>query len=113
MFLRSREPDPEVEAAIRRRDVESAPLPEREKALLRFVTILTEAAYKIADEHVQALRDHGWTDPQIAEAVYIGALFAFFNRVADAFGIEEPNFEGHPELDPNRRSPSGDDEPES
>jgi alkylhydroperoxidase family enzyme len=36
---------------------------------------------------VQALRDHGWTDPQIAEAVYITAMFAFFNRVADAFGI--------------------------
>jgi alkylhydroperoxidase family enzyme len=36
---------------------------------------------------VQALRDHGWTDPEIAEAVYITALFAFFNRVADAFGI--------------------------
>jgi alkylhydroperoxidase family enzyme len=36
---------------------------------------------------VQALRDHGWTEPQIAEAVYITAMFAFFNRVADAFGI--------------------------
>jgi alkylhydroperoxidase family enzyme len=36
---------------------------------------------------VQKLRDHGWTEPQIAEAVYIIAMFAFFNRVADAFGI--------------------------
>ena len=26
-------------------------------------------------------------DAQIAEAVYITALFAFFNRVADAFGL--------------------------
>ena len=27
------------------------------------------------------------TEPQIAEAVYITAMFAFFNRVADAFGV--------------------------
>ena len=33
------------------------------------------------------LRNHGWTERQIAEAVYITAMFAFFNRVADAFGI--------------------------
>ena len=48
---------------------------------------MTEAAYKTTHEDVQALRDLGWTDPQIAEAVYITAMFAFFNRVADAFGV--------------------------
>lgn len=48
---------------------------------------VTEAAYRTTPEDVQALRDYGWTDPQIAEAVYITAMFAFFNRVADAFGI--------------------------
>ena len=36
---------------------------------------------------MQTLRNHGWTEPQIAEAVYITAMFAFFNRVADAFGV--------------------------
>jgi alkylhydroperoxidase family enzyme len=51
------------------------------------VTKVTEAAYRTTTEDVQTLRDHDWTEPQIAEAVYIAALFAFFNRVADAFGI--------------------------
>jgi alkylhydroperoxidase family enzyme len=37
-------------------------------------------------------RDHGWTEPQIAEAVYITAMFAFFNRVADAFGISPQGY---------------------
>jgi alkylhydroperoxidase family enzyme len=41
---------------------------------------------------VQKLRDLGWTEPQIAEAVYITAMFAFFNRVADAFGIAPQNY---------------------
>lgn len=58
-----------------------------ERALLDYVTKVTEAAYRTSGEDVQKLRDHGWTEPQIAEAVYITALFAFFNRVADAFGI--------------------------
>lgn len=41
---------------------------------------------------MQALRDLGWTEPQIAEAVYITAMFAFFNRVADAFGISPQGY---------------------
>ena len=37
-----------------------------------------------------ALRDAGWSDPQIAEAVYVGALFNLFVRLADAFDIYPP-----------------------
>ena len=58
-----------------------------ERALLEYVTKVTEAAYRTTAEDVQVLRDHGWTEPQIAEAVYITAMFAFFNRVADALGV--------------------------
>ena len=58
-----------------------------ERALLDYVAKVTEAAYRTTNEDVQRLRDYGWTEPQIAEAVYITAMFAFFNRVADAFGI--------------------------
>lgn len=67
--------------------LDEAELSPAERALLEYVTKVTEAAYRTTREDVQVLRDHGWTDPQIAEAVYITAMFAFFNRVADAFGI--------------------------
>jgi alkylhydroperoxidase family enzyme len=67
--------------------LDEAELSPTERALLEYVTKVTEAAYRTTAEDVQLLRDHGWTDPQIAEAVYITAMFAFFNRVADAFGI--------------------------
>jgi alkylhydroperoxidase family enzyme len=53
---------------------------------------VTEAAYRTTPEDVQSLRDRGWTEPQIAEAVYITALFAFFNRVADAFGVPPQHY---------------------
>jgi alkylhydroperoxidase family enzyme len=67
--------------------LDEADLRPAERALLDYVTKVTEAAYRTTAEDVQALRNHGWTEPQIAEAVYITAMFAFFNRVADAFGI--------------------------
>ena len=63
-----------------------------ERALLAYVAKVTEAAYRTTQEDVQTLRDHGWTEPQIAEAVYITAMFAFFNRVADAFGISPQGY---------------------
>lgn len=53
---------------------------------------MTEAAYRTTSDDVQKLRDHGWTEDQIAEAVYITALFAFFNRVADAFGVPPQDY---------------------
>ena len=52
--------------------------------------IANEDLDRTTDEQVQELRDAGWSDPQIAEAVYDGALFAMFVRLADAFGIEPP-----------------------
>jgi uncharacterized peroxidase-related enzyme len=72
--------------------LEDAELSDAERALLEYAGKVTEAAYKTTAEDVQLLRDHGWTDPQIAEAVYITALFAFFNRVADAFGVPPQNY---------------------
>ena len=72
--------------------LDEAALNPAERALLEYVKKVTEAAYRTTSEDVQILRDHGWTDPQIAEAVYITALFAFFNRVADAFGIPSQGY---------------------
>lgn len=63
-----------------------------ELALLAYVKLITEAAYRSTAADVQTLRDAGWSENQIAEAVYITAMFAFFNRVADAFGVPPQNY---------------------
>jgi alkylhydroperoxidase family enzyme len=60
--------------------------------LLAYAEVITHAAYKSTHEDVQKLRDAGWTESQISEAVYVVALFAFFNRVADAFGVPSQNY---------------------
>jgi alkylhydroperoxidase family enzyme len=78
--------------ALAKGDLDGAGLSAAEHGLLQYVSKVTEAAYRTTHEDVQKLRDLGWTEPQIAEAVYITAMFAFFNRVADAFGIEAQNY---------------------
>lgn len=59
---------------------------------MEYVKLITEASASSTQRDVQKLRDLGWAESQIAEAVYITAMFAFFNRVADAFGIPPQNY---------------------
>ena len=78
--------------ALGRGDLSAAPVSAPERVLLEFVDLVTRHAYRTTDADVARLRAAGWIDAQIAEAVYITALFAFFNRVADAFGLEDPGY---------------------
>jgi len=59
---------------------------------LNYARLITEAAYRSTTDDVQKLRDQGWSEDQISEAVYIIAVFAFFNRVADAFGVPPQHY---------------------
>jgi alkylhydroperoxidase family enzyme len=80
----------ETAQALRDGDLAGARVTPGERLLLEYITTLTRHAYKITDGQVQGLRDAGWSDPQIAEATYIGALFNLFVRLADAFDIHPP-----------------------
>ena len=81
-------------AALRDGDLDAAGLTPKHRLLLDFVETLTRHAYRITDQQVQRLREAGWTDAQIAEAVYDGALFNLFVRLADAFDIHpDPSFD--------------------
>jgi len=86
----------ELGQALRDGRLEDLPVSEAERLLLEFVGTLTRHAYRITDEQVDGLRRAGWSDEQIAEAVYDGALFNLFVRLADAFDIHPP-----PVLDPD------------
>lgn len=79
-------------SAIFEGKLDQAGLTAAERALMDYVKIITEAAYRSTTEDVQKLRDVGWNESQIAEAVYITAMFAFFNRVADAFGVPSQDY---------------------
>ncbi|MGA7624643.1 MAG: carboxymuconolactone decarboxylase family protein [Candidatus Acidiferrales bacterium] len=72
--------------------LDEAELTPAERALMDYVGIITKDAARSTHADVQKLRDAGWREDQIAEAVYITALFAFFNRVADAFGVPSQDY---------------------
>jgi alkylhydroperoxidase family enzyme len=79
-----------VADALRDGDLDAANLDPPQRLLLEFAGTISKAAYRVTDEQVQALRDIGWSEEQIAEAAYVAALFSLFVRLADTFGIEPP-----------------------
>lgn len=78
--------------AILEGKLDEAGLTPAERALMIYVELITNAAPRSTHDDVQKLRDAGWSEDQIAEAVYIIAMFAFFNRVADAFGVPAQDY---------------------
>ena len=67
---------------------DSAKISDKDRALLAYVKVLTLEPAKVTDELVEAMRKAGWTDEQIFEASFITSLFAFLNRMADAYGLD-------------------------
>jgi len=78
--------------AILEGKLDQAGLTPAERVLLDYVELITKAAYQSTHEDVQTLRNAGWHEDQISEAVHITAMFAFFNRVADAFGVPSQDY---------------------
>ena len=74
-------------AAIQACDVRSAALSVQEQSLLGFVRKVTTASHAVSRKDMDALLEAGWSEPQIAETIHVAALFAAFNRMANAFGL--------------------------
>jgi len=77
------------------RDVDSAPLDEKTKALLRFTAKLTRQLPAVGAGDVDALRAAGWDDDAIYYAITTCALFNFYNRWITATGVPEMSREAH------------------
>jgi uncharacterized peroxidase-related enzyme len=63
------------------------PVDDRTKQLLRLVTKVTQAAYKITDDDWDTAESAGWTNAELLEAVFVAALFSFINRFVDSLGL--------------------------
>ena len=61
-------------------DLESSPLPESEKALMRFARKMTKDLPEMKEEDVAQLRDLGWNDEAIYYTILVVSLFNFYNR---------------------------------
>ena len=77
------------------KDLESSALPEKEKALFRFVDKVNHHSPEITATDMQPLYAAGWTDEAIYFAITVCALFNFYNRWIDASGVHALSDEAH------------------
>jgi alkylhydroperoxidase family enzyme len=78
-------------------DLEGSPLPEKEKALLRFVSKVNHHSPTMSSEDMKPLYDVGWADDAIYYAITVCSLFNFYNRWIDASGVHALSDEAHRE----------------
>jgi uncharacterized peroxidase-related enzyme len=79
------------------RDLDRAPLSDKEKLMLRFVIQVTKDLPSITRADLDTLRTAGWDDEAIYYAITTCALFNFYNRWITATGVPEMSSEAHRE----------------
>lgn len=89
-FLRAQGGSADLLNALRTASLDSPRLTAEERALLQFTARVNADSPRISRSDIEATIQSGWTEAQVAEAVHIAALFAAFNRIANAFGLASP-----------------------
>lgn len=75
-----------INAAIA--DIDSSPVDENFKPLLRYMKKLTLTPSYVAREDADAVRAAGWSDNQLHDAILVCGLHNFFNRWVDGCGAD-------------------------
>ncbi|MFD0204823.1 MULTISPECIES: carboxymuconolactone decarboxylase family protein [Saccharothrix] len=74
-----------------RADLDTAPVSDKLRALLRIAAAVQESGRKVTTELVEAARAQGATDVEIHDTVLIAAAFCMFNRYVDGLGTVAPD----------------------
>jgi uncharacterized peroxidase-related enzyme len=90
-FLRSQGGSDELLLALLNSKLDSSEISIKERCMLQFVGKITNESYRVSPDDINLLGACEWSQQEIAEAVHITALFACFNRVANAFGLPSQN----------------------
>jgi uncharacterized peroxidase-related enzyme len=85
--LRTQGGSAELLSALFNANLQDPSISLKDHRLLDFVGRITNESYKISPGDINLMTNIGWKVQEIAEAVHITALFACFNRVANAFGL--------------------------
>ena len=59
------------------------------RALCDFAIRVTRQPASVTEDEIQGLRNQGWSDAAIHDAIQVVSYFNYINRVADAVGIED------------------------
>ncbi len=68
-------------------DIETAPVPEKLRTLLRFVNALTLTPTELSRSHIEVLTEAGWDDLAINHAVGVASRYVMATRISHAHGI--------------------------
>jgi alkylhydroperoxidase family enzyme len=68
-------------------DYSSAPVSNREKALLAFIEKVATESNRVCQRDVDAVKAFGWSDEELYDAITVCALFKFYNTWVDAAGV--------------------------
>jgi alkylhydroperoxidase family enzyme len=77
------------------KNIETAPIDEKERAMLRFVHKVNHESPSITVADLEPLYAQGWDDEAIYYAITVCALFNFYNRWVDASGVHALSDEAH------------------
>ncbi len=68
-------------------DFESAPIPEKDKAVFRFAVKLTHQPSEVRREDIEELGRQGWNEAEILEICFAVSHANYFNRLATSLGV--------------------------
>ncbi|GAA1579934.1 carboxymuconolactone decarboxylase family protein [Kribbella sancticallisti] len=68
-------------------DVDTAPIDEPLRPLLRYVAKLTRTPAKVTSADVAAVLDAGWDESAVHDAASVCGLFNLMNRLVDGLGL--------------------------
>jgi uncharacterized peroxidase-related enzyme len=73
-----------------KKDIQSAPVSEKMKALLTIASMVRQSGKAVTPEAIQTAKDEGATDVEIHDTVLIAALFCLYNRYVDGLATTLP-----------------------
>jgi alkylhydroperoxidase family enzyme len=67
----------------------TAPIDDKRKALFSFLEKMNRASTTIGPSDIDALKEAGWTEEGIYDAITVCSLFNFYNKWIDATGVQD------------------------
>jgi len=75
-----------IEALVE--DIGKAPVPQKLKPIFHYLKKLTLEPAKIWEGDVDLVKQAGWSEEALHEAILVGCLFNFYNRLLDGHGVK-------------------------
>jgi uncharacterized peroxidase-related enzyme len=86
------------------KDLETAPIEEPLKPLLRYVEKLTRTPARLTEQDAKAVYAAGWSEAALFDAVQVCALFSFMNRIVEGTGVAADTSEGRAVSDAEKKA---------